>query len=607
MNTRLAVLSLLVSVFAVSAQDRLLIRNAWLVDGTGATARKGDVLVEAGRIAGVGQNLSAPAGTTVIEAEGQTLLPGLFDLHTHIGALGVTGGSGDWLKSLMAYSWSGVTTVADLGAYPEQYTPVRRILSERPWAPRLHQAARFSSPGGHGLEGGRGDFHTQAVLTPREARAAVRRIAGYRPDIIKVFSDGWRYGADVDMTSMEEAALTALVDEAHKNNLKVITHTVTVDKAKVAARAGVDMVGHGLGDRPMDQELIDLMKAKGSGYVQTLAVYEPRSGRPEADAEFLTAVLGPDNFQLLRPVTAPVSAPRRKRWEALLENSRRSRAGGVLLGSGTDAGMAGTYHGWAALHELELMVQGGLSPLEALTAATGQSARLLGVDGRRGTLREGLDADLVLVSGKPFEDIRQVYQVSRVWVGGKEVNRPQLAAAIAAPGPVPLPSTALPALLDDFERADGRSRIDTLWLNATDGGHDHARMSFTRTLRRAGDHALTVLAEMTEKDDPRASVVLPLTPGAVEPADARAWRGIEFDFRGEGDITFLIQTRGARRGAPQTSLPGAAEWKHVRLDFTALRNAEGWTPDNLTALEFRLTGKPGGKPWLEIDNVGLFQ
>ena len=97
-----------------------------------------------------------------------------------------------------------------------------------------------------------------------------------------------------------------------------------MDKAKIAARAGADIVGHGLGDRPVDQEWIDLMKAKGTGYVQTLAVYEPRAGRP-ADGEFLTAVLGPENFQLLRPAAAAVVPARKKRWEALLENSRRAR------------------------------------------------------------------------------------------------------------------------------------------------------------------------------------------------------------------------------------------------------------------------------------------
>ena len=96
------------------------------------------------------------------------------------------------------------------------------------------------------------------VQTPREGRAAVRRIVPDHPDVIKVFTDGWRYDTAPDMTSMDEATLTAIVDEAHKNNLKVLTHTVTLARAKIAARAGVDILAHGTGDAPVDAELIFL-------------------------------------------------------------------------------------------------------------------------------------------------------------------------------------------------------------------------------------------------------------------------------------------------------------------------------------------------------------
>jgi len=564
---------LLVAWLCFWAQGQVLIRNAWLVDGTGAEPRSGDVLIRDGRIAGLGQRLTVPPGAQVIDAHGRTLLPGLFDLHTHVAA------GGDWLKNLMTYAWSGVTTVVDLGAYPEQYEPVRRILAERAWAPHLLEAARFSTPGGHGMEGGRSDFHTQAVLTPREARAAFERIAPYKPDIVKVFTDGWRYGTDVDMTSMDEATLAALVAEAHQHGLKVITHTVTLARGEDAARAGVDIIGHGLGDQAVDDDWIRLMKSHGTGYVQTLAVYEPRGGT--------------------------ASPARKKRWGVLLENTRRARQAGVLLGAGTDAGMPGTPHGRSLLHELELLVEGGLTPLEALAAATGNSARLLGVDGERGFLREGFAADLALVEGKPFEDIHAIHRVTRVWIGGREVDRPALAKAIASEDPVPLAPASIGAALDDFEREDGRSRLDTLWLNSTDPGQDHTRMIFERTERTPGDHVLTVLAEMAEKDAPHASVVLPLTRGAIVPADVRAWRGIELDLRGSGETSLLILTRGRRE--PRAKLPVSASWQHVRVAFESLENASGWARDNLLALEFRLARPAGAKAWLEIDNLSLYK
>src|SRR5262249_23507513 len=143
-------------------------------------------------------------------------------------------------------------------------------------APRISLAARISTPGGHGAEGGRGDSYSLEVSNAREARAAVRRVLPYHPDVTKAFTDGWRYGAAPGLTSMNEETLTALVDEAHKNGLEVLTHTVTLDRAKIAARAGVDVIAHGVGDKDADDELLKLMRAKGTTYVPTLAVYEPR-------------------------------------------------------------------------------------------------------------------------------------------------------------------------------------------------------------------------------------------------------------------------------------------------------------------------------------------
>jgi hypothetical protein len=162
-------------------------------------------------------------------------------------------------------------------------------------------------------------------------------------------------------------------------------------------------------------------------------------------------------------------------------------------------------------------------------------------------------------------------------------------------------------LLDDFERPDGRSRLDTLWLNATDPGHDHSKMSFVRTERRSGDHVLTVLAEMGEKDAPHASVVLPLSQGSILPTDARKWRGLEFDLRGSGETILLIQTRGGGNKMPRSRISASPAWKRLRVTFDSLENAAGWSRDDLLALEFRLSRGAGQKCWLELDNLSLFQ
>jgi len=188
----------------------------------------------------------------------------------------------------------------------------------------------------------------------------------------------------------------------------------------------------------------------------------------------------------------------------------------------------------------------------------------------------------------------------RVWLGGREQDRNALLAAVQKPGPTPIPAHPAPVLLDDFESPAGRTKLDTLWLNNTDIGQDHARMSFQRTTRGSGNHVLSVLAEMSEKDRPFASVILPLSRGAVLPVDASRYRGIEFDARGDGEYALVLRSRTATAGTTFSAFSG---WKRVRLPFSSFPKAEA---DDLTAVEFIIARPAGEKAFLEIDNVRFF-
>jgi imidazolonepropionase-like amidohydrolase len=593
--------------------QRIAIVGALVIDGSGSPAAPQTVIVNGGKIEAVGPALPVPAGATVFQAQGMTLLPGLFDVHTHL--LASAGGvSADWGVNLKAYLLSGVTTVVDLSAYPEQFEPMRRLLAAGQPGPTILLAARLSTPGGHGAEGGRGDFHTQLVQTPREARAAVERLLPYKPDLLKVFTDGWRYGAATDMTSMDEATLTALVDEAHKHSLKVLTHTVTLEKAKIAARSRVDLIIHGISNQPADEELLQLMKKNGTGYASTLAVYEPRSAR-DPKAPLLQTVLEP---ALKQEQAAPQrrttgsGESRSTRWENLMANVRMLREAHLQHALGTDAGMPGTYHGWATLHELELLAQAGLTPLEAITAGTGASARYLGIDKERGFIREGNIADLVLVEGNAAEDIQAIYRIKHVFQAGREVDREALARQIASSAPAPLPSRKAQALLDDFESKDGRSRIDTLWINNTDAGVDHSEMSYQRTQRPDGTNVLTVLCKAAEKDTPACVMVLPLAKGSIEPVDASAFHGVEFDARGAGAYSLRTPTSSVRdRHYFAADFQAGPAWRKVQIPFTSLKRPEGrpsvtWTGSDVLNIEFVISRKAGENAWLEIDNVRFF-
>jgi imidazolonepropionase-like amidohydrolase len=578
-----------------------------VVDGTGAPPRPATVVLQGDKIASVGT--SAPAGARTIDGKGHTLLPGLFDLHTHLPYSAVGPLSGDWSKTLKAYLYCGVTSVVDFGTYPETFEPMRRLIRDGVIpGPRLHLAARITTPLGHGAEGGRGDFFSLEVQSAREARAAMKRLLPYHPDVIKVFTDGWRYGTEPDMTSMEEATLRAIVEEAHAQNLEVLTHTVTLEKAKIAARAGVDVIAHGIGDAPADSELLDLMRKNGTTYAPTLAVYEAKPAG--IWAPLLQKLLEPAALATVakRPAARP-DPMRQRRWRNLMANTAALRAADIRFGTGTDAGVTGTFHGWSTLRELELLVEGGLSPLEAITAATGNSARALHVDADRGTIAPGKLADLVLVEGTPYEKIADIQKIRRVFVGGKEINREQLAAGIAAPGATPLPARKAVALIDDFESSDGRTRLGTLRVNATDPGTDNTRMLYDAIARPGGGKALSIHARMAEKPRPFARVTLPLSPGAVEPVDASAFQGVRFEARGDGVYRLLVATVNVRDYAYfGVDFNAGPEWKAVSIPFSALsrpRSADKmvWTGRDLLAFAFEISREAGRFAWLELDNV----
>lgn len=574
----------------LAADGPLLIRDALVFDGTGREPYPASVLVEEGRIAAIGPEVRAPKGAVVVQARGKALLPGLIDLHVHW-----TPNSSPAALPQIAnrYLAAGVTTVTDYHQAPEAYAP-RRAWLEQIAAPGVRFAARMSTPLGHGADWG-DENTTRWVNSPAAARAAVRQVAAYRPDFIKAFTDGWRYSNAADNSSMDEETLAALVDESHRHGLKVVSHTVMVKRGKAAARAGVDVIVHSLLDGPADAELVELMRANGTFYAPTLAVYLPArvdgSGREGSPA---------------------VLAQRERNFAHALANVRTLHEAGIPVVVGTDAGMTGTPHGESTHRELELLVQAGLAPAEALRAGTAVAARALGMDDR-GTIEVGKRADLLLVAGRPWEQVGDIRRIERVYVGGRQVHGPgtRLPAGNRA---LALPATVPAALVDDFERADGRTALDTLRIDEADGGNDRTWQVTEAVAREDGGRALMVMARLSTKPSAFAAAILPLGRGSVAPADVRGYRGLRFEVRaGSGDLRVEARALDGRRFSAPVAAGG--QWRTVEIPFAALQGlppyrGEGplpqWRGDDLLQLAFVMGGEPGGKVWFQIDNVGFY-
>jgi imidazolonepropionase-like amidohydrolase len=608
-------LLLFVSTLTLSAQTGVFaITGARVVDGTGAPAKMATVIVRDHRIEAVGENLPVPVGARVIDAKGQTLIPGLFDLHTHLRASGALSPLvADWGKVLKTYLVSGVTSVNEYSSYGPMFEPMRRLMREGVVVgPRVNLAVRVSPPGGHGAESGYGSMFTLEARTPEKAHEIMAEALSYKPELIKIFTDGWRYGASPSLPSMNEETIAAIVADAHKAGVKVMTHTLTLENAKVTVRAGVDSLVHGIQDRAVDDEFVNLIKSKGTGYTATLAVYEPRN-RSEMFTG-LDRVLEPLISQMFRrPQAAPAMGdpgPRQERWKRLTANDFRLFENNVLLGNGTDAGMGGTFHGWATLREIQLKTQEGLTPLQAITVATRNSARILGVDSKLGTIEAGKQADLVLIDGKPDQQIEDIYKTARVFLDGKEYDIAALQKQIKSDEMTKLPSHPVQALIDDFEQPDGRTRLGTNIFNGDDPGSDHSNVVFTRIWRSAGNHSLMVEATMGPRERPFSLLQIPLTPGAVELADVSAFHGISFDVRGDGAYRLKALAYAVRSGSDfEASFQAGADWKTQRIDFSSFTRQGPpvpWTGRDVRMLQFELSGPPGSRQWLELDNLRFY-
>ena len=355
------------------------------------------------------------------------------------------------------------------------------------------------------------------------------------------------------------------------------------------------------------------MKKHGTAYASTMAVYEP--GKPDTPTPAMLAVLEPalreqaeKEISQAKPL-APED-PILQRWGYLQENLRRLHKAGIPVVAGTDNGMPWTYHGWGSLHELELMVDGGLTPMQAIEAATRVSATALG-ENDRGTIEPGKLADLVLVDGKPDENIRDIEKTHTVLLAGKVIDRQKLVAAIQSPQMMPLPSREPEGLVDDMERSDLRTNLGTLVIPTTDAGADHSRILYQLVTREDGGHALGVFANMGPKKENYVRLDMPLTDGEVTLADLSKYKGIEFDVRGEGSFRLLVNTYDARvRDYYAAAFDATAQWHRVHIPFSELHTKSNtsfpWNPKSARSLLFEVTGIAGSNEWIELDNVRLF-
>jgi len=421
-------------VSAKAATDTVVLRHFTMIDGTGAPpVRDAALVMKDGRIDWVGRSsrLRAPKGVAVEDLTGKFVMPGIIDNHVHIGQ---THGldqkaayyTADNIRSqLRLYAAYGVTAVQSLGTDQDAAFEVRQAQRQgRPGMARLFTAG-LGVVYDHGYGGLPG--LPQRVDTPDEARQLVDAQKAKGADLIKLWMDD---GFGDIPKLMPYNISRAVIDQAHKDGLKAVAHVYYRDSAEEMVGEGLDGFAHEVRDKPIGDGFVAAMKQHGTW--QMAATLSREAGftyttLPFLDDPFFTRGLSPEAISVLKSAPhrkALAEAPHFGMYEGVfrraLANFAREVKGGVRYGMGTDSGLGERFPGYYAHWELELMVQAGLTPLQALTAATGANAEFMRTPDI-GTIARGKDADLLVLDKSPLKDIRNTRTIFRVYVGGQSL------------------------------------------------------------------------------------------------------------------------------------------------------------------------------------------
>jgi imidazolonepropionase-like amidohydrolase len=418
-----------------------LFEGARLITGAdGAVIENSAFLVDGNRFTRVGKKgeIQLPAGAARVDLAGKTVIPALVDGHSHIGYMRhMTSGAQNYtreniLDHLRRFAYFGVSATQSMGS---DFGELPFQIRDETAAGKYPDAARFLTAG-RGLaplvEISPDNMHQAAYVATTEAgvRATVRELAARKVTIIKTWVDS--RGGTVKPMSPE--LYRAIIDEAHKNNIRVAVHATELPIAKDLLRAGVDIFAHMISE--VDDELLELFRQHPNTVVLS-ALGGPR--RPiyvpwlNPVNPLIAETVLPDQIARLQkrfPLKDPQEiAHARAAWEKLARGVMRLHAAGVKIGLGTDGGgqSGDQFVGWTTHTELENLTAAGFSPAQAIVAATQTTAEILRLNDL-GMVAPGKSADFVVLDANPLDDITNSRRISQVYLRGAQIDRAKLRA-----------------------------------------------------------------------------------------------------------------------------------------------------------------------------------
>jgi imidazolonepropionase-like amidohydrolase len=425
-----------------SRNGAVLYDGARLIVGDGSSPiESGAFLVQNGRITAIGPRASvtAPKGAQHVDLSGKTVMPAMINVHVHIGYEGYTSwGAQNYtpqnvLDHLQREAFYGVSVTQSVGSSP---TDASIQFQRDQNAGKFPPASRFffmpgmappnGGPDAVLIKGTKALHAIYEISTPGEARVAVRGMAGKNLKNVKIWVDdrGGTY------PKMSPEVYTAVIDEAHKHGMKVHAHATTLADQKAVVRAGVDVLLHTVGGQKIDEELVSLLKEKKPYWIPLIGLGD-KTDVCDNDP-FVTQTLPPKLVAAIQATTVvrpleptcgqlPPNAATRE--ENLRNNFPQMIAAGARLVLGTDAGVSSGYtFGSAEYHEIGRWVQFGLTPSQAVVAATSRAAEVMGLTDT-GTLAPGKRADFIVLDSNPLDDLRNGRRISSVYLRGVKLDR----------------------------------------------------------------------------------------------------------------------------------------------------------------------------------------
>jgi imidazolonepropionase-like amidohydrolase len=396
------------------------ITGATLIDANGRTA-DGVVIIEGTRIKAAGPRgrIKIPRGAELIDARGKYVIPGLADMHNHLGdgTFSLNQGEPDLPRNFMKMLGWGFTFIFAPGHIDLKSTAELKRLSANDAAPYPHflgVGLRFGAKGGHGST-----LSAYTPDTPEEARQNVRELKAANVYAVKIIYDDLSYVTKTPRAMLKPEVVAAIIDEAHKQGLKAYVHAPVMKYAKEVLRDGADGMMHGILTDPVDDEFIALMKKNRAVYIPTHTIFEGLAdlgGWARREATFDERKVIPrevyeqgmdenavkqwesrwNNLQFIRDHMSTLRSNTKKVWDAGIL---------VLVGSDTGSSGSGVVLGVSSQLELQLMVEAGLTTAETLQAATINAARMIGREREFGTIEAGKLADLLILDADPLADI----------------------------------------------------------------------------------------------------------------------------------------------------------------------------------------------------------